>query len=73
MLSDNDQKLKLKDALPFVCSGGQGTAKNCAFRLVDVLFSREFLCKCSWSGCSRSDSVKISLKCFKKTLNFFMR
>ncbi|XP_013184632.1 uncharacterized protein LOC106130352 [Amyelois transitella] len=71
LLSDNEQKLKLIRSCSIICSGGKGKGTTCAYRFLDVLFSREFLCECSWSGSTRGDGVKISLKCYKKTLNFF--
>lgn len=71
LLSNNEQKIKLIRSCSIVCTGGIGKGTNCAYRFLDILFSREFLCECSWSGSSRGDGVKISLKCYKKTLNFF--
>lgn len=71
LLSDKDYKKKLKNSCLFICSSGEGHGTNCAYRFLDVLFSRDFLCECSWSGSCRDDYVKISLKCFKNTLNFF--
>lgn len=71
LLSDNEQKIKLIRSCSIICSGGKGKGTTCAYRFLDVLFSREFLCECSWSGSTRGDGVKISLKCYKKTLNFF--
>ncbi|XP_049703565.2 uncharacterized protein LOC110384383 [Helicoverpa armigera] len=69
LLSDKTARKQLKQTFSVICSGGKGI--NCAYRLIDIMFSRDFLCQCSWSGSSRSDGVKISLKCYKNVVSFF--
>lgn len=69
LLSDKTARKQLKQTFSVICSGGKGI--NCAYKLIDIMFSRDFLCQCSWSGSSRSDGVKISLKCYKNIVSFF--
>lgn len=72
LLADRAEKNKLKRQLSFLCSASKGDGKTCAYKLQDVLFTREFLCNCSWSGGSRGDSKsKIALKDYKNFLKFF--
>lgn len=71
LLSDNDYKQQLKTTHSLICSSGLGTGTNCAYRLVDILFARNFMVGCSWSGGSREEYAKIALKNYKNILNFF--
>lgn len=49
-----------------------GNGINIAYRLIDLMFSREFMTQCSWSGGSREDHVKkVCFKMFQRTLDFF--
>ena len=63
---------KLKQQYSIVCSKSLGNGNNCAYRLLDIMFTKEFLCKCSWTGGSRNSSeVKIGFKAFKNVIHFF--
>lgn len=70
-LSDPNIFNKLKEKYSILCSVAEGSGSNCAYRLLDSLFSKEFLCKCSWTGGSRGDEVKIGFKGYKNIINFF--
>ncbi|RVE41229.1 hypothetical protein evm_014121 [Chilo suppressalis] len=69
VLSEKTAREQLKETYSIVCSGGKGI--NCAYTLIDLMFTRDFLRKCSWSGSSRSNGIKISLKCYKNVVSFF--
>lgn len=49
---------------------GRGQAITCAYILMDALFSRKFLTKCSWAGGSRGEEGKIAFKSYKNILIF---
>ncbi|XP_046970591.1 uncharacterized protein LOC124537743 [Vanessa cardui] len=68
-LSDSGFRDRLKNICSMLCSGGKGI--DCAYMLVDVLFTRKFICDCSWSGGSRGEELKVPLKGFKHVLSFF--
>ncbi|CAG4981890.1 unnamed protein product [Colias eurytheme] len=36
-----------------------------------MFLTRDFLCKCSWTGSRKSEDIKVPLKAFKNVLNFF--
>lgn len=67
----NDEKMKedYKFKYSIVCQPGK--AENCAYQLVDVFFTREFLTKCSWSGSARGEGTKVCLKQYKNVLQLF--
>lgn len=72
LLMDKNQKLKLLRQYSFVCSQSEGKGTRCAYKILDMVFTREFLCKCSWTGgCRISDEVKVGLKKYKNILAFF--
>lgn len=72
LLADKAERKKYQRRLLFLCSASKGEGKTCAYKLQDILFTREFLCNCSWSGGSRGDSrSKIALKDYKNVLKFF--
>ncbi|CAK1579158.1 unnamed protein product [Parnassius mnemosyne] len=71
MLSDNTHKCKLMQQYSLVCSQSEGKGVTCAYKMLDLFFSREFLCKCSWTGGSRSDELKIGFKGYKNILQFY--
>lgn len=48
----------------------KGHGKTIVIVLLDKLFCREFLTKCSWSGASRSGGAKIALKTNVSSLLF---
>ncbi|CAG4983495.1 unnamed protein product [Parnassius apollo] len=68
-LSDPNNRDCLKNRYSILCSGGK--AIDCAYMLVDVMFTRKFICECSWSGGSRGEDLKIPLKGYKHVLSFF--
>lgn len=70
-LADKSEYKKLKKHLSFLCSPSTGDGKTFAYRLLDTLFSREFICLCSWSGGSRGEKSKIALKNYKLFRIFF--
>lgn len=71
LLADVEYKRKLMKSCSVICSASEGKGVTFAYRFLDILFTREFLCNCSWSGGSRSDEVKIGFKSYKNTINFF--
>lgn len=71
ILGDNDFKTNLKKQLSFVCSASKGDGITCAYKLLDLMFDRNFLCQCSWTGSSRAETSKIPLKDYKNVLNLF--
>lgn len=70
-LADTAQRKKLQRQLSFLFSASNGQGKTCAYKLLDVLFNRDFLCNCSWAGGSRGDRSKIAIKDYKNVLKFF--
>jgi hypothetical protein len=70
-LLDLAQRKKMKSLLSILCSASQGNGITCAYRLLDTLLTKDFLCRCSWSGGSRGDSSKIALKDHKLFLKIF--
>ncbi|CAG9783541.1 unnamed protein product [Diatraea saccharalis] len=73
LLLDPIEKHKLMQLLSILCTKSDGNGITCAYKLIDIIFTREFLCKCSWSGGSRGDKIKIALKGYKNLLDFFFR
>ncbi|CAB3245036.1 unnamed protein product [Arctia plantaginis] len=73
LLTDKQQKNKLLKQYSFVCSQSDGRGGTCAYKILDVFFTRDFLYKCSWTGGSRgtSDNVKNPLKAYKNVLKFY--
>lgn len=69
-LRDADKRKFLKDLYSVFCTPGK-KGEICAFQLIDVLFSREFLVQCSWSGSARGVESKICIKIFQEVLGFF--
>lgn len=70
-LSDIDIFESFLQKYSILCSASRGSGFNCAYRLLDALFSKEFLCKCSWTGGSRGTDVKIGFKGYKNIVRFF--
>ncbi|KAJ2942137.1 hypothetical protein O0L34_g11050 [Tuta absoluta] len=69
-LSDSANRQQKKKLYSVIFSSGKGI--DCAYTLADVLFSRKFLCQCSWSGGSRGNNdAKIAWKTYKNILSFF--
>ncbi|RVE41225.1 hypothetical protein evm_014128 [Chilo suppressalis] len=68
-LSESSFRQKMKTTYSVLCNGGKGI--DCAYTLADILFSREFLCECTWRGGSRGDDSKVAWKSFKHILSFF--
>ncbi|RVE41954.1 hypothetical protein evm_013394 [Chilo suppressalis] len=56
-----------------LCSAAPGSGSNYAYRLLDSIFTKDFLCQCSWTGGSRGDDLKIGFKKYKNILNFFFQ
>lgn len=55
-------------------SKGIGRGITSAYAIIDIIFERQFVKACSWTGASRSQdkpTEKICFKGFTKTLNFF--
>ncbi|XP_049878382.1 uncharacterized protein LOC126375474 [Pectinophora gossypiella] len=71
MLSDDNMKKRLTKIYSILCTKSIGNGGTCAYKLLDALFTREFICKCSWSGGSRGKEIKVALKGYKNVLNFF--
>lgn len=69
-LKDNDIADQIKEKLSIVCGSDKGKGANNCFALVDVMFTRKFLTKCSWSGGSRGD-VKTCFKMFTRVIKLF--
>lgn len=69
-LSEENFRQKLKNTFSVIRSEGKGV--DCAYILSDVLFAREFLCQCSWSGGSRGNDTKVAWKSYKNILSFFV-
>jgi hypothetical protein len=70
-LSDRGERMNLKKQLTVLCRSSLGNGTTCAYKLIDALVSREFLCKCSWTGGSRGEQSKVIFKSFKAFLKFF--
>lgn len=72
-LADKDKKNKLFKTLSFLCSSKVGSGTTCAYKLLDILFSKNFLCQCSWSGGSKGEISKIPFKNYKNIRIFFFK
>lgn len=70
LLLDPVERNKLMKMYSVVCTTAEGHGITCAYKLIDLLFTREFLCKCSWSGGSRGSPIKLPLKKYKNILDF---
>lgn len=70
-LSDCRQKQKLHFQYALLCNKSDGSGISYAYKLLDIMFTRDFLCKCSWSGGSKGQLVKVAFKAYKNVLNFF--
>lgn len=70
-LSNPETFEALQQKFSIICSVQPGTGNNCAYRLLDAIFTREFLCQCSWTGGSRTADVKIGFKGFKNVISFY--
>lgn len=69
-LANSAIRQQKKQLYSVIFAGGKGI--DSAYTLADVLFSREFLCQCSWSGGSRGNNdAKIAWKAYKNILSFF--
>lgn len=68
-LSDPMQRKLLQNRYSIVSS--TENANSCCFALLDAIFSRNFLTKCSWTGCARGEESKVCFKIYKNTINFF--
>lgn len=71
LLADRTERHKIQKRLSFLCLASKGEGKTCAYKLLDILFTRDFLCTCSWAGGSRGDRSKIAFKDYKNVLKFF--
>lgn len=69
-LSDKTYKNNLKQTYAVISSKGR-KGVDCAYVLVDMIFTRNFICQCSWSGGSRGDDLKVPLKGYRHVLSFF--
>lgn len=69
-LNDGKMKEDYKIKYSIVCQPGK--AVNCAYQLIDVFFTREFLTKYSWSGSARGEGTKVCLKQYKNVLQFII-
>ncbi|RVE45133.1 hypothetical protein evm_010242 [Chilo suppressalis] len=69
-LHDAERRKCLKDLYSVFCTPGK-KGEVCASQLIDVLFSREFLVQCSWSGSARGAGSKLCIKIFQEVLGFF--
>lgn len=73
MLENPIIEAELFQKFKVICGKGRGKAENNAYTLLDIMFTREFMQACSWSGGSRSDVPKICFKSYNNTLNFFFK
>lgn len=70
-LADKAKKKKLFKTLSLLCSSKSGSGTTCAYKLLDILFSKNFLCQCSWSGGSKGEISKVPFKNYKNIRIFF--
>uniref|UniRef100_A0A2A4K483 DUF4806 domain-containing protein n=1 Tax=Heliothis virescens TaxID=7102 RepID=A0A2A4K483_HELVI len=70
-LADKEQRQKYIKILSPLCSSKPGQGQTCAYKLIDALFTREFICECSWSGASRGEHSKVPMKNFMNFRKFF--
>lgn len=70
-LIDKAERAKLQKQLSFLFQPCEGNGLTFAYKLLDSLITRDFMCKCSWSGASRGNCSKIPLKDFKNFIKFF--
>lgn len=71
-LTNKEKIEKLEPQYSFVCSELKENGINCAYRLLDIMFTKDFLCLCSWTGGSRNATdVKIGFKALKNIIYIF--
>lgn len=70
-LMNKTERSKLQKQLGFLFQPCEGNGLTFAYKLIDSMVSREFLCECSWSGGSRGDHSKVPIKDYKNFLKFF--
>lgn len=68
-LKNAKYKAELKRKFSVVCSKGKGL--NNAYVLIDLIFTRQFLNKCSWAGGSRKEQSKICFRAYNRIFDFF--
>ncbi|CAG4934046.1 unnamed protein product [Parnassius apollo] len=70
-LSNIKHRCKLIQQYSQQCSQLECKGVTCAYKMLDLIFSRKFLYMCSWTGGSRSDELKIGFKSYKNILKFY--
>lgn len=71
LLVNPDAATEVKKKYSVICGRGKGKGIDNAYTLVDAIFERSFLQKCSWAGGSRSNESKICFKSHTKLINTF--
>ncbi|XP_053601038.1 uncharacterized protein LOC128669864 [Plodia interpunctella] len=69
-LKDQDKRNALYKKIVDIC---QYRGETGPYFLIDLMFTRQFIAKCSWSGGSRGDESKIPFKIYNNTINFFQQ
>lgn len=73
-LKDKEVMSTYVHKMKFVCGDkGKSNGVTCAYKLIDIFFTRQFLTLCSWAGGSRSDQDKIAFKAFKNVILLFFQ
>lgn len=70
-LINKTERSKLQKQLGFLFQPCEGNGLTFAYKLIDSMVSREFLCECSWSGGSRGNISKVPIKDYKNFIKFF--
>lgn len=70
-LMNKTERSKLQKLLGFLFQPCEGNGLTFAYKLIDSMVSREFLCECSWSGGSRGNISKVPIKDYKNFIKFF--
>ncbi|CAH0405511.1 unnamed protein product [Chilo suppressalis] len=70
-LINKTERSKLQQQLGFLFQPCEGNGLTFAYKLIDSMVSREFLCECSWSGGSRGNVSKVPIKDYKNFVKFF--
>lgn len=73
-LQDQNYMDELIGLLTFICGTRDvGNGANHCYKLVDFIFTRQFMTTCSWAGGSREQKEKVPFKMFKHVISMFFQ
>ncbi|XP_063370175.1 uncharacterized protein LOC134664197 [Cydia fagiglandana] len=70
-LKDATYKAELVKKFSVVCGREKGKGADNAYIFVDLIFCREFMNQCSWTGGSKTEEPKICFRAYIRIFDFF--